>query len=308
MNDALFRAGELADGSSDLDSVAVIYMNRAYRALYMGGSEFDPRINETWWWMKAEAQLILEAVIDPGTANVSNNSTTVVFSATPAPTIDSDVTGWYFKADNHPDVFKISSISSATGTLDSVYTGDTDSTAGYKLFKINYDIASAAIKIVAPMVAYQNNTPNIYGMALSRMDEEFPLGEILAGVPTRFGMVDENTVRFNRYGSSTDGEIVRLDYDYLARPSDLADNTTEPDLPLEYRHVLADMTCYFLLKDKGSTDAEFMGLQARNGIRAMAKENAVRWGQMGQPAQILPRLRRTHRRAVRTDGEGIIIG
>ena len=69
-NDALFRAGEKTDGTSDLDAQSLIYLNRAYRALYMGGNEFDPSINEIWWWLKREDNIILDSVIDTDTVYV----------------------------------------------------------------------------------------------------------------------------------------------------------------------------------------------------------------------------------------------
>lgn len=304
---ALFNAGEKTDGSSDLDAQATIYLNRAYRELYMGGQAFDPDINETWWWMKSEASLILDANIITGTVSVTNNSATATFSSTPAPTIDSDVTGWFFKVTGHPDIFKVSSIAAAVATLDSVYTGTTDATAEYTLFKLDYDLSSSAVKLIAPMTAYQGGKYLIYGMSLDEMDEKYPLALVTDGVPDRFAQVDENTVRFNKWGSATAGEIIRVDYDYLRLPSDLADDATEPLIPLQYRHVLADMTSFYLLGDKEEQRQEFVGLQARNGLRSMAKENRTRWSQMGKPGHIYPRQRglRTSRRIT---SNGVIIG
>ena len=308
INLALFNAGEATDGTSDLDSQALIYLNRAYREIYMGGQSFLPDVNETWWWMKAEASLILEANIITGTVNVANNSTTATFSSTPTPVIDTDVTGWHFKVTGHPDIFKIDSISTATATLDTVYTGSDDTAAGYTLFKLDYDLAAAAIKIIAPMTAYQSGQYLIHGMSTSEMDREYPLALVTSGVPSKFCHMDENTVRFNRWGSSTAGEIIRVDYDYLAFPTALADDSASPLVPLQYRHVLADMVAYYLLGDKNDSRQELFGFQAKAGIKSMADENRARWAQEGKAGHIYPRQRTSSRRYLRTQGQGIIIG
>lgn len=306
-DDALFRAGELTDGTSDLDAQALVYLNRAYRELYMGGQSFTPDINEIWWWMKAEANLILEGNITTGTVSVTNNSNQATFSSTPSPTIDSDVTGWHLMLDDYPDIYKVSSIATATATLDSVFTGTTDTTAGYTLFKIDYNLSSSAIKIIGRMTAYQEGKYSIEGMSLSEMDEQYPLAKIRSGVPTKFAQVDEDTVRFNAWGSSTAGTIIRVDYDYLTLPDDLADDSNAPLVPKIYRHVLADMTLFYLLGDKDETKQEFVGLQARQGLESMKNENRSRMVQQGKPGQIKKRQRGVDRRQVRTAVEGIRI-
>ena len=73
VNDILFRAGEPIDGTSDFDSVALQYLNRAYQSVWSGGSEILPQINEQWWWLRKDDQgvLTLNPVIDTGTVLVS---------------------------------------------------------------------------------------------------------------------------------------------------------------------------------------------------------------------------------------------
>lgn len=306
--DALFRAGEKTDGTSDLDSQAIVYLNRSYRSLYMGGSEFEPSINEVWWWLKREANFILDSVIDSGTVSVGKNSNSLTFTASPTPTIESNVSvGWFFKTDKHSDVFRVSAHadSSTTATLDSVYTGETDTAASYRLMKLQYTIDNSAIKLIAPMTGYKTGF-KIYGMSLDRMEFEYPLANISGGIPTVFADVDEDTVRFNKYASVDQGDLIRIDYDYIVRPDDLADDSNTPLVPLQYRHILSDMTLYFLFNDKGDEAAIQIGLQAKAGIRAMARENANRWAKIGRMGKIVPRQGHIGRAGLRT-GAGLRI-
>ncbi len=60
--------------------------------------------------------------------------------------------------------------------------------------------------------------------------------------------------------------------------------------------------------DKDEKKAPAIALQAKAGIRSMARENRNRLAHMGQPARILPRqsATNTRRRVLRTDS-GLII-
>jgi hypothetical protein len=307
INDALSRADELTDGSSDLADKAIIYLNRSYRELYMGGQSFVPSINETWWWMKQEASLILEGAITSFTVTVSNNSATAVFSGTPSPATDASVSGWFLKVGTHPDLFKISSITGATATLDSVYTGAGAVSTSCRLFKLDYTLSASAIKIIGRMTAYQQGKYQIEGMSLSKLDEEYPMALVANGTPDKFAMVNENTVRFNRYGSATESELTRVDYDYLILPADLQNNTSEPLVPLQYRHILSDMTTFYLMGDKSDTRQENVGLQAKQGIISMARENTGRWTQTGKPGHLYKRQRAVKMAVKRTASRGVII-
>ena len=85
VNDILTRNGELTDGTSDFDARALELLNRAYQALWMGGTEIDPTINEEWHWLKADPPLtlLLLPVVNSGTVSVTNNNTSITFSTGP---------------------------------------------------------------------------------------------------------------------------------------------------------------------------------------------------------------------------------
>ena len=170
----LFRASELIDGTSDYESQALIFLNKGYRALYMGGSEFVPKSNEVWWWMKDTGNLILQSSIKTGTVSVTQNNSAVTFSAAITPDLSD---GWYLKISDHADVFQISSHggSSDSATLDSVYTGSTNTAASYRLMKLEYDLASSAIKPIAKMRTYQDSRYKVEGISETRFDDEYPL-------------------------------------------------------------------------------------------------------------------------------------
>lgn len=286
----LFAAGEPTDGTSDFNSRALELLNRAYRALWTGGGELLPGINETWWWLRKALPgvLTLTPAITAGTVLVTNNSTAATLSS--APSVDCD--NWYFKVDTHPDVFRISAHTAAATalTLDSVYTGPTAAAAAYKLFKLEYDLASDVLSLVSPMRAYQDGRREIDGVELSALERDYPLSEVGAGVPQKFSVVAETsagvyTVRFSHYGGdgSDSAELIRVDYDYNQVPSDLTDAAgSVPLVPKEYRHVLSDFATGWLLSEKNDDRAsEYFGA-AKSGVSAMVLESRRRQHVMGR--------------------------
>ena len=278
LDDALSRANEPTDGTSDYEAQALIYLNRAYRALYMGGTEFDPEVNEDWWWMRTEASLIMNPNITTGTVKVTRDGSAITFSATPSVTIQD----YHFKVNGHNDVFKISSFTTGTNaaTIDTIYTGTSASTASYNLMDFEYTLATGIIKVLSPMRIYGREDNDVKMISVGEIEAKYPMDTVTAGTPESFAMVTETTARFNRFAS----DLTRVDYDCFVQPADLTDSgSEEPVVPLQYRHILADMTAFFILLDKDDTKAESVAAIAKAGIRAMAVENRSRMKKSGQP-------------------------
>lgn len=287
IDDALFRAHEPTDGTSDLDAAALSYLNRCHRALCLGGGELVPGLQEDWWWLRAEGNITLDPILATGSADVTNNNASVTVNGI---TTASAYVGWHFKAATHDDVFKVTAGASAVLTLESVYTGETTASAVYQLMHLDYDLASTSFKLISPMHAYQGRQYMIYQTTLDRLHFEFPHPE--AGIPQKFAPLDENTVRFSHAGSLTSGDYVKLSYDYVMLPTDMTNATTiVPLVPLMWRHVLSDWVLYHLANDKDEQKASDYFALAKSGVLAMQKENRARWGQTGRPGKIEARQR-----------------
>lgn len=279
VNDVLFRAGEPTDGTSDFENAALQYVNRAYQAIWLGGSELSPEINENWWWLLTEASFKMNPKITTGTVSVTNNSATITFSSAPA----ASVAGYHFLVTGVTETYKISAHTggSATATIDLAYVGTTNASASYTLLQVDYNLASDVLRLANPM---RLTTANLAGSAYSRpgrkyqvlgltnrqLEETSPLAEVSEAVPRFFAQMDEDTVRFNSYPASA----IRVDYLYLRRPADLTDSTTEePAIPRQYRRLIADAALMFLFIDKNDDRTALMVQVVQQGIRAMAAEN-----------------------------------
>lgn len=291
VDDVLFRAGENGNAASlagsDYYNAIVKYLNRAYQSIWNGGGELLPDISEQWWWLQAYGSgvLTLLPVFDDNTVQVSNNSTTITFSSAPQRSSSNiSVQGWHFKVDDHADVFRITSHTSGatSATLDSVYTGDNDTAASFRAFKIDYTLASDVAEINGPFRAYQSGfTGNrVEKIGPRELNDRWPMEQISSGVPQNYALIAQQsglwTVRFSHYGGNSDTELIRLDYDYTAQPSDLTDAATAPAIPREYRKILADWALYFVYQDKEDSRADAALALAQSGLRAMAIENRRR--------------------------------
>src|SRR5918999_4567453 len=96
--DVLFRASEPLAGSK-FDTPVIGYLNRVYRTLCTGASEFLPEYVEDWWWLRGSAAFNLEPVHQDGWLSVTKSSPTVTFSVAPALSL----AGRRLRVDQSPD-------------------------------------------------------------------------------------------------------------------------------------------------------------------------------------------------------------
>lgn len=291
----LFHAGEQTDGTSDFEAQALIELNRAYRAIWMGGGEFVPEMNEPWLWLKKDPPGVLTIlpVVKAGSVAVVNNSASITFSIAPA----ASVAGYFFKTDDSRAAFRVVSHTggATAATLDSVYTGDSNSAATFRVMKLEYDLATDLLRPISPFRVQAEGISEIEGIDLSALDTDYPLSNILAGCPDKFALVTETKLRFNAYGGEETTDYIRAEYDYLIRPADLTNSgSEEPLVPREHRQVLADLALFFVHSLKSDNRAEGTGLRAKSGLKAMQKDNQARLAQIGgQYGRLYPRPRRS---------------
>lgn len=307
INDALFRAGEIP-GASEWDAKAVDYINREHRALCSGAHEFLPEYINDWWWMRSRGVITLAPVYTTGTVLVAQDSVGITFN--PAPAIS--LAGRRFKVNNWGDQFQISAhiAASPNATLDSPYTGPASAAAAFRAMKMEYSLDVAVQALLSPVASFAEN-PQIMGLTPERMDTLFPIGRTTTGIPMAFCLETEQLIRFS-HGGKTDGTSMRMEYNFRPSVTDLVNNSSSiPLVPLQYRHVLSDMTLVYIMFDKNDERATAVGTSARSTLGAMAKENTRRMVKMDNTVgKIMPRqnrIRRNMNNVLRTEG-GLIIG
>jgi hypothetical protein len=284
--DILGRSDEAIDGTSDFDALALQYLNRAYIGIWRGGAELDPRVREAWWWLRKDAQgvITLDPSINAGSVAITNNNAGVTFSS--APTLS--VSGWHLKVDTHPDVFILTdhTIAQTGGTLESVYTGPDDTAAAYKVFHLDYSLATDVLYLSHPMSSYRSigigRGHQINYIDMEPFKQKWPLQHIHVGTPHNFTMLGERKVRFSHSGGVTTGDLIKIDYEYIREPADLTNSATSiPVLPRQYRTIISDWGTALLLEDKSDNRAKDALKLAQNGLQGMALDHRSRSNRAG---------------------------
>jgi hypothetical protein len=305
--DVLFRASEPLT-TSQWDLKVMDYLNRVYRTLSTGASEFLPEFVEDWWWMRQEGQLLLEPTYATGTIAVVGGSSAVTFSPAPA----ASLTGRRLRIKSGvapPDVFIIQAHTGGLGpaTLDTVYTGENNAAATFDAMKTEYTLSASVQVLMSPITAFQS-PDRIMGISPERMDALYPLIRLRPGIPEAFALEDERTVRFS-HGGRSDGKQMRAEYRFRPFVTDLTDSISSiPLVPTQWMHLLSDMALVYVLLDKNDDRSNAAALGARTGLAAMLKENRRRSVKVDQNAgHIKPRQRALIRGPLRTES-GLIIG
>ncbi len=324
--DALFRAGEATDGTSDYAAQALVYLNSIYLQLCRGGAELNPAINEDWYWLRKSTPgiLALHPPVSTGTATVTENSTAVTLTTVPTDNgVNFSVVNQIIRFGTQSDIYRIAAHTSGSTslTLDGVYLADNASGLDYIIMNNEANLASDVMRVVQPMRVFtisrgRDNNYKVYGCALEAMEESYPLALIESGVPDFFAFVGSTSagirrVRFNRYGGPEQTDKVRIEYDYLFRPTALTSPGTaeEPVLPLEWRHLLADYLLAYLFGVKDDSRAGSTAQAASAGLMGMQRENRYQNTTTNTNAfTIRPRSDGSPRKGLLRTTSGIILG
>jgi len=143
--EVLSICGELTDGTSSYDELAVQYLNNVYQGVLSGGNEFGIEVAEPWVWAQSKRPILLS--LQPayqGAANITQNSNDATFTV--APTIS--LAGRYFRVQSRADIYRIATHTANTTafTLDQPYL-ETGGALNFMAFKLDYDVTDDSIII-----------------------------------------------------------------------------------------------------------------------------------------------------------------
>jgi hypothetical protein len=231
---ALFRVGELTDGTSPYDSKCLEYINQIYRAILAGGNEFELELGSPWGWARSPkpGTFVLSPKYSSGSVAVVNGSTTITFS--PAPSISLE--GQWIKIVGRPETFRIDSHAalSATAVIDTPYTDETTSNLPFDVYFLEYDLPMKIERIIAPMVVQRQQeftAPKdglIYQVDMSNMDEIWPIKQLPEEIPQQYAVLSKDNdgdirIRVNAQA----GEQTRVSFDYIPVYSPLVEISVE---------------------------------------------------------------------------------
>lgn len=310
IQDALEKAGEKSDGTSEYQSFALTQMNQRYKQILSGSTIFDVDLGEPWAWAKARYPnvLILEVPYSTGGVSLTEDSAAGTFDTPPA----ASIAGRFLKLAGRVDYMRITSHTAGAPnfTLDAPYTDATISASAFEAHKLDYEIGatggstSGILRLFAPFRVNKSQSGEADGLGLiSQLDqgafeEKWPIRCLASGTPTEFCQPYSNdglmVIRFNK----SVAEKTRLEYDYIPVPDPIAYLSTSIPIILEaYRDILSLVTSHDILVDKEDDKAQlFFGfakaqLQALVAAQRKDKQNTRRnFGRMvARLDQVRPR-------------------
>lgn len=285
---ALRDVGELTDGNTDKQELALARMNDVYLSVLSGASEFNVDCGEPWTWCRnpTPRSIILRPIYETGTVAINNASTSGTFSSAPSSSLGS-FAGRYLKVVDRPTVYLITAhVAGATGfTIDQAYLEATVTASAFKAIPTRYDLGSGILRLVEAMRVYSDQvldstysegdrTGKIYGIGLSVLREKFPIQTILQGTPTNFATSKRSDTEWVvEMSHVVSPDPVKVDFDYIPFPEGLLDSTESiPVIPREFRKVLRYGTAHYLAADKGATEqSKYFYLMTQNTLKAMVR-------------------------------------
>jgi len=256
--------GHNLSGSSSQRDDIVDHLDRAHKIVLAGGGILNwtetakgprrKRDEVDFLWAREQNPLIVNTVVpwESGfTASVTNNSTTITLNTDPTSGVD--LSDYHIRIGEDGEVYRITSNSTVTLTIDAAYVGDTNATATAKIFKLIYSFGSSNIlKYLGPIrLSSSSNSSSRDRINLvdrNEMLDQSPMSQIRRSFPSVAGILKYNagtlTVQLNDYTEN----LERMVLDYIAIPSTLDTSTINPIIPAEYRLCIAYLAAYFMLQ------------------------------------------------------------
>lgn len=242
--EALRRAGERDDGTSEFEDRIMGYINYWYHSVLAGSTELNVECGDPWYWARSQYPGVLN--IDPyylgNGVQLTYGSVNGTWKTVPLDPIGNpfSLQGWYLKLSGGAEYYRVTShIANTTAfTIDAQFNDATISgfqdVTGYHL---DYTLSQPGgiIRLAGPMRVYRRQSPyaddtgQVDIIDKISLDRDYPLFRILQGVPDRAAITyisNDGTIkiRFNRVPAFA----TRCEYEYIPEATDLVESVACP--------------------------------------------------------------------------------
>jgi len=262
LDDVLRHCGEVTSdqGTSSLQSAALLYLNQIHNTVITGGNELEVDIDESWVWAQARRPLILNLnpPVTAGSVTLNQGSVTGTFSTAPQVNgASASVEGWYLKPDGGPEVYRIIQHTSGQTSfqLDCAFP-QSNYASTFHCFQLEYDLTPSYIVIdqyndtldfisrgttvqtatmthgaytpgslathAASVLTSTDTNGNTYTGSYDSISRNFTLTSNLGGTATALFTVTGNGTNYYRSGWST------LGFDYLSQSGSASYSSAYP--------------------------------------------------------------------------------
>lgn len=202
-----------------------------------------------WPWLRKRINLVHSQFYNTGTANVGISSTTVVLSEV-IPVGDGSKTDFLFSVNGFSEIYRISAhtAGSDTVTLSSIYTGETNTTAGYRIWTDEISLPTDCRETID--VRHDFRSRPMIAKGTQKLDEESAIDFRREDRPRYYSTDDfkdptsgtseteSDRFRIFRVWPSMFNEDTTLHVTYIQEVTALDTDADEPVMPIEDRIVL----------------------------------------------------------------------
>lgn len=205
-----------------------------------------------WPWLQTSTNIVHEKYYNVGssdTADVTQDSTTVTLSAS-VPVGDGSKAGFFFAVDGYSEIYEIDTHTAGSDTIEltSVYTGDSNATAGFKIWTNEIELPVACRETIdvrhdfvgRPMIGRGPQKLRELAQRDFRMEDRpryystVEFKDPSSGDPE----TDSDRIRIMRIYPSVYNKDTTLHIDYVKDLTALDLDSDEPLIPQEHRQVL----------------------------------------------------------------------
>jgi hypothetical protein len=137
LDEILREAGEVTNGNSPFETVALTAANHVQQAIIAGGNIVNLTVDEPWVWARSRFPITLELAA-PVTASFTGtaDSTNITFASAPTASVE----GWHIQLNGKKTVYKI--MNHTAGATNAQLDSGLIETAGgtSRIFKLDYEI------------------------------------------------------------------------------------------------------------------------------------------------------------------------
>jgi len=213
-------------------------------------------------WLYGNSSFITVKPYTTGTVSVEEASATITGTDT---VWTSSMVGRKFYCGNATyEISEVTTTPAMTLTLSTVYAGDTDTSATYKIYQDEYSLASDVEDVLA--VRQENNPQKIEKVGIEVIDKYYPQ-RISFGYPSIYSIVGYDSTYYIKIAVyPIPNQARNIYYRYKKRVTEMSADDSTPIVPLRYRWVLAKGALYIAAKHLEMPDARDIEREYRQGI------------------------------------------
>lgn len=193
LDEILQEAGEVTNGNSPFETLALTHANHVHHAIIGGGSIFNLNVDEPWVWARNRFPITLElqAAVTASFTGTAD-STAITFSAAPATSVE----GWHVQQQGKKTVYKIMNhtAGSTTAQIDSGLIETAGGTS--RIFKLDYEVMPSYLYIdnSNDRINFQETAATVYTASLTH--GTYTPTTLLSQIFTQFTAAGTGTIAY----------------------------------------------------------------------------------------------------------------